>query len=172
MSGPDVSMIVAMAENHVIGKDNELPWHIPDDLKHFKAKTVGKPVIMGRKTFESIKNTLGGPLPGRANIVVSTSVDVIDGATVCRDLDEALYKAGEAANLEKSDEIIIGGGAQIYEQALNYTKRIYLTQVHRVVEGDTHFPDLDPGEWVEVTREDHMDAAPPHSFLTLERVAV
>lgn len=164
-----VSAIVAVAENGCIGKDNDLPWHIPEDLKRFKAVTMGKPIIMGRKTFESIVARLGKPLPGRSSIVVSRGGFAAEGATVCPDIESAITKAGELAQAQGLDEIFIGGGAQIYALALPQTDRIYLTKVHQAVEGDAFFPALNPQDWRETSRED-FDGSPAFSIMTLERV--
>lgn len=163
-----VSAIVAASENNCIGMDNKMPWHIPDDLKRFKALTMGSVIIMGRKTFESILGYLGKPLPGRTSIVVSRSGFTADGAISCPDIETALEKAKEVAATQGLDEIFIGGGAQIYELALPYTDRIYLTRVHAVVNGDT-FLDI-PADWQETAREDR-DNDPAYSFITLEKAA-
>jgi len=171
-----VSAIVAMAENGCIGLDNKMPWHIPADLKHFKTITMGKPIIMGRKTFQSIFEYLGKPLPGRTSIVISRSGFEAEGAITCTDIDSAIAKAKDIAAAQNIDEIIIGGGAQIYELALPYTDRIHLTRIHAVVNGDTFFPDINPDsnidEWKETNREDHDGTnkdGPAFSFMTLER---
>jgi dihydrofolate reductase len=157
-----VSIIVACADNHVIGINNEMPWHIPKDFKHFKSVTMGKPCIMGRKTFESILASLGKPLPGRVNIVVSRSNFQHNGALTVKDLHEALEQASKI----DTDEICIVGGAQIYTQALelNLVDKIYLTKVHQSPVGDAFFPALGT-EWVETSCEDHDG----FSFLTLEK---
>ncbi|MBN8520813.1 MAG: dihydrofolate reductase [Alphaproteobacteria bacterium] len=156
-------MIVAMAENRVIGRDNELIWHIPEDLKRFKTLTMGKPVIMGRKTFDSIMARLGKPLPGRVNIVISRKNPQYTGALTCQNLDEALDQARKTG----SDEIFIIGGAQIYAQAMNehLADRLYVTHVVGQPEGDAFFPELDMKMWAEESREDHGT----YSFVTLSR---
>jgi dihydrofolate reductase len=144
-----VSAVVAVAKNGVIGREREIPWRLPDDLKHFAQTTKGHTVIMGRKTFEAIADTLGGPLPGRQNIVITRNPGVsYDGATVVNTLDDALAKA------ESSDEVFIIGGGEIYKLALPQTDKIYLTEVDTEVEGDTYFPRLDPAEWTERGREE------------------
>ncbi len=147
-----VSLIVAAADNNVIGINNEMPWHIPEDFKHFKTITMGKPCIMGRKTFESILSQLGKPLPGRTSIIVSRSPHTHDGAITCASLDLAI----QAAHEENPEEIMIIGGAQIYALALEHglADKIYLTQVHQFPEGDAFFPLLDAGGWHEATRDD------------------
>jgi len=158
-----LSIIAALSRNRVIGKDNQLPWRLPADLKHFKAVTLGKPVIMGRKTFESI----GKPLPGRDNIVVTRDPQFrADGIAVAHSLDDALAQ-GRAA-----PEIMLIGGAQLYTQALPRAQRLYLTLIHADIDGDAHFPDYDPAAWRETAREDHAPDENNHysySFLILER---
>jgi dihydrofolate reductase len=160
-----ISIIVALAENGVIGSDNRLPWHLPDDLKRFKALSLGKPIVMGRRTFESI----GRPLPGRTNIVVSRQPGLaIEGTVVAQSLDAALAAAGAAP------EVVIIGGAGIFRQALPRTDVIHLTRVHASVAGDVVFPDLDPAEWRETAVEHHA-ADERHqyafTFVTLRRAA-
>ncbi|MCF7804998.1 MAG: dihydrofolate reductase [Candidatus Marinimicrobia bacterium] len=158
-----VSIIAAMSDNGVIGKGNDLPWHLPADLKFFKKTTMGKPIIMGRKTFESMGKK---PLPGRKNIVVTRQQDYeAPGATVVHSLDAALDEAGDA------DEIMVGGGSSIYEEALPQTDRMYLTLIHEHFEGDTRFPQIDPSKWEEVEREDFEENGHPYafSFVTYER---
>ncbi|WJW75894.1 type 3 dihydrofolate reductase [Thiohalobacter sp. IOR34] len=162
MSRPILSLILAMDRNRVIGKDNALPWHLPADLQYFKRMTMGKPILMGRKTHESI----GRPLPGRQNIVISSNPAFeAPGCTVVHSLDEALEAAGGAG------EIMVIGGTRLFEQVLDRADRIYLTLIDHAFEGDTWFPELDAG-WVEVSREDHApdEKNPwPYSFILLER---
>ncbi len=155
-----ISLVVAAADNNVIGRDNAMPWHIPEDFKHFKTVTMGKPCIMGRKTFESILAQLGKPLPGRVNIVVSRKNYQHDGALTCKDLSEAIEQGGKI----ETDEICIIGGAQIYAQALELANKIYLTRVHQSPEGDAFFPALGK-EWKEESRDDREG----FSFLTYTR---
>lgn len=159
------SLIVARARNGTIGRDNAMPWHLPADLAHFKRTTLGHPVIMGRRTWES----LGRALPGRRNIVVSRSPSYrAPGAEVVRSLEEAWRAAGQA------DEAFVIGGAQLYAEALAVADRIYLTEVAADVEGDTRFPPLAPGEWRESLLAEHpADERNPFAlrFLLLERVA-
>lgn len=139
-----IAMIVAMAENRVIGRDNQLPWHLPNDLKHFKATTMGKPVVMGRKTYESI----GRPLPGRTNIVVTSNRSFsADGIKVVYSIDEALALAESVALEEGANEVMVIGGAQLYANLLPKVERLYLTLVHAEVEGDALFPALDFSQW-------------------------
>lgn len=138
---PRISIAVALGKdsknNHVIGHGNDLVWRIPDDLKRFKQLTLGHPVIMGRRTFESILQSLGKPLPGRTNIVVTRDQNYAhEGAIVAHSLEEALEKARAIDN----EEIHIGGGADIYKQALPYVDKLYLTLIDDVREGDTFFP--------------------------------
>jgi dihydrofolate reductase len=159
-----IAIIVAAAENGAIGSDNRLPWHLPDDLKRFKALSLGKPVVMGRRTFDSI----GRPLPGRTNIVVSRQAGLaIEGVVVAPSLDAALATAGSVP------EIVVIGGAEIFRQALPRTDTIHLTRVHARVAGDVFFPELDPAQWREAAVEHHA-ADERHqyafSFVTLQRI--
>jgi dihydrofolate reductase len=159
-----ISMIAAMGQNRVIGRDGNLPWHLPDDFKFFKRKTQGCPVIMGRKTFDS----MGKPLPGRRNIVITRNPDLkIPGAEVVHSLENALQL------VEPSEgETFIIGGSEIYRQGLEVADRIYLTLVHEAFEGDTFFPEFDESAWAVVHREDHeADDRNPHpfTFVTYER---
>lgn len=140
-----IALVVAAARNGVIGADNQLPWRLPGDLRHFKAVTMGKPVVMGRKTFESI----GRPLPGRLNIVVTrdTGYRVPDGVVLAHDLDAALRQADAAARASGAGEIAVIGGADIYRQTLPLATAVYLTRVELEVDGDAFFPPLDPQRW-------------------------
>ncbi|MCF8278053.1 MAG: dihydrofolate reductase [Flavobacteriales bacterium] len=140
-----ISMIVAADEQNVIGKDNDLIWHLPDDLKFFKQKTSGHAIIMGRKTYESV----GRPLPNRTNIIITRDENfVADGCVVVQSLDEALKLAAD------DEEAFIVGGEQIYRLALPHADRIYLTRVHHTFDGDRHFPALDES-WKEIERTEH-----------------
>ncbi len=161
---PRMSLVVAMAENNVIGRDGDLPWHIPADLKHFKAVTMGKPIVMGRRTYESI----GRPLPGRLNIVVTRDPSrQWDGVEAVQSLPDALDRAAA----DGADEIMIIGGGDLYRAALPLAQRIYLTRVHEAVEGDTVFPDLDPSEWRTASSDRRDDIhSVPVSFKVLERI--
>lgn len=152
-----ISLVVACADNNVIGIKNAMPWHISEDFQHFKAITLGKPCIMGRKTFESILASLGKPLPGRVNIIVSRKNYQHAGALTCKDLTEAIDQAAKT----DADEICIIGGAQIYAQAIDLADKIYLTRVHQSPEGDAFFPVLG-SEWIEESRDDRDG----FSFLT------
>ncbi len=162
-AGPLISLLVAATENDVIGRDHGMPWHLPDDLKHFKALTLGKPVLMGRKTYDSI----GRPLPGRTNLVLTRTANwSVPGVTVVGDLDAAVRAAGTAP------ELVVAGGAQVYALALPRATRIYLTRIHATIDGDTRLPALDLTTWHEVSRQLHpIDARHPYamSFVTLER---
>lgn len=164
-----VSLIAAMAHNQVIGRDNQLPWRLPADLTHFKQLTMGKPLIMGRKTFKSI----GKPLPGRTNIVVSRDEDfAAEGVIVAHSLNSALTKA--EAHLDDSDEVMVMGGANIYYQYLPRADRMYLTLVEAEVEGDAHFPVYVPDEWelTEATRHEPDDQNPyAYQFLVFDRIS-
>lgn len=157
-------MIVAMAENRAIGKDNELLWHLPADLQYFKRTTMGKPILMGRKTYQSI----GRPLPGRVNIVVSRDQTFApDGVVVVRSIEQALEAASE------HDDVMVIGGASFYEQMLPMTQVLYVTQVHEIFEGDAFFPELDSSEWKK-THEQHNQPDEKnklsYSFQTFERI--
>lgn len=160
-----VSLIVAMAENRVIGRDGDLPWRLSADLKRFRELTTGHHVIMGRKTWESI----GKPLPGRTNVVVSRNPSFsAEGCTVLPGLDEAL----DAARTAGDDEAFVIGGARVYERALPDADRLYLTRVATRVEGDAYFPPLDESKWRETAREEHpADERNDHpfAFTVLER---
>lgn len=141
-----ISLIAAMDRNRLIGRDNGLPWHLPDDFKHFKAVTLGKPVIMGRKTFESI----GKPLPGRQNIVVSRSGFQANGIVSVASIEQALTAAGNA------EEIMIIGGANLYQQMIDRADRMYLTQVDGQFDGDVWFPEFNLNDWKIVSSEQHQ----------------
>ncbi|MFD1217328.1 dihydrofolate reductase [Microbulbifer celer] len=144
-----VAMIVAAARNGAIGRENTLPWKISGDLQFFKRTTLGKPIVMGRKTFESI----GRPLPGRRNIVITRNPAwQADGVDAVTSLDQALELAAEVAKKEGADEIMVIGGAQIYRQAMPLARRLYVTEVEAEVDGDAHFPALDES-WKEVSRD-------------------
>ncbi|MBT8145271.1 MAG: dihydrofolate reductase [Gammaproteobacteria bacterium] len=157
-----LSLICAMDENMVIGRNNSLPWHLPEDLKYFKRTTMGKCIIMGRKTYESI----GRPLPGRTNIIVTRSRDYeVENARVVDCLTDAIELAETIAFIDGSDEAFVIGGAELYKHALPFVDRMHLTMVHAEVEGDTFFPDFDVEEWEEVDKA-HFDAdeANPYDY--------
>lgn len=152
-----ISMIAAMAHDRVIGLDNQMPWHLPADLAHFKRVTLGKPVLMGRKTFESI----GRPLPGRRNLVISRNSDYrADGVEVIDSVDAALVLLGN----DVAELMVIGGG-HLYGQLLPRADRLYLTRIDLAVEGDTRFPAFDEGDWSCIERESHQpDEKNPHPY--------
>ena len=164
-----LSLMVAKASNRVIGRNNKLPWYLPNDLKYFKQVTFGKPVIMGRKTWDS----LGKPLPGRTNIVITRQPDFqAEGAKVVATLEEAVTMAENVAFIEGQDEAVVMGGAEIYALALPKADRLYLTEVHAEVDGDTWFPEYDTAEWKEIGREDFPAEGPnpyDYSFVGYER---
>ena len=165
-----LSLIVAAARKNVIGRNNELPWHLPQDLKYFKSMTLGKPVIMGRKTFESI----GKPLPGRTNIVITRQNDwSCAGVFVAKSVEEALTIGKRFHNEQHhlAEEIMVIGGAEIYRYTLPFANRVYLTRINIAVEGDAYFPELPNTEW-KLTSETYGDAEASisHSFLVFERV--
>lgn len=147
-----LALIAAYAQNRVVGIDNKLPWHLPEDLKYFKRCTSGKAIIMGRKTFDSI----GRPLPNRTNIVISRNPEFnVDGVKVVSTLDEAIELAKAVNEINGIDEIMVIGGATIYELTLPLADRLYLTHVHANVEGDAYFPEVDFSSWHEVERADY-----------------
>ena len=164
------ALIWAQAENRVIGRNNKLPWYLPEDLKFFKRTTFGKPVIMGRKTFDSI----GKPLPGRANIIITRHPDDLpETVTGVTSLEAAIDTAEANALVNGEEEIIIMGGAQIYELALPLADRLYVTHVHAEVEGDAFFPEVDWSRFGEVSRADFKAAGPnpyDYSFVVYDRV--
>ncbi|MFT5321293.1 MAG: dihydrofolate reductase [Pseudohongiellaceae bacterium] len=165
-----ISLVWAMAQNRVIGRNNNLPWHLPEDLKYFKRITLGKPVIMGRKTYESI----GKPLPGRTNIVVTRNADFsAAGVKTVNSLSAAKALCESIGEIDGISEAMVIGGAEIYTQAMPVADRLYLTEVHANVDGDTFFPEFDRGLWQEIARED-FDASGPnpyaYSFITLDKI--
>lgn len=165
-----LSVIVAVAENGVLGVDNSLPWRLPEDLKYFKKVTMGKPIVMGRKTYESI----GRALPGRANIVVSRNPDFsAPGIDVVASVDEALSLAGDLARGDGQNELMVIGGAAIYALAIPIADRLYLTEVHAEFNGDAYMPFVDWEQWKEISRERHSSEAsdsPAFSFVVYERL--
>jgi|TARA_B100001939_G_scaffold93560_1_gene80214 dihydrofolate reductase len=149
-----ISLIVAHSSNRVIGIDGQLPWHIPDDLKYFKAITIGKPIIMGRKTFDSI----GKPLPGRLNIIITKNTDlIIEECVVVNNLEAAITEAKNYLKMQDSEqeEIFIIGGAQIFKQSMQFVNKIYITEVHAEYAGDVFFGELSSNDWIEVSRDLH-----------------
>jgi dihydrofolate reductase len=164
-----LAVMVAVAANGVIGNDQGLPWHLPEDLRYFKRVTLGKPIVMGRRTFESI----GRALPGRTNIVISRNPELpAEGVSLVASLDEALERAGEIARREAVDEFVVIGGAQIYGLAIPKADRLYVTEVHARVSGDTALPDIAWERWRETAREPHPATTPDqygYSFVVYER---
>ncbi len=144
-----ISIIVAMAHHNVIGQSNDLPWYLPADLQHFKKITVDHTVIMGRKTFDSIHKRLGKPLPGRKNIIVTRNTEYIAGGA------EVVHSLEQALQLNEHSELFIIGGAELYEQTLPLTKKLYITHVNADIEGDTYFPALNDKAWLRVSHEPH-----------------
>ena len=158
------ALVVAVAENGVIGVDGAIPWDYPEDLKRFKKLTTGHPVIMGRRTYESIVSRLGRPLPDRLNIVLSRQdLSLPSGGVQARSVEEAIELAEET----DSEVAYVIGGAAVYEAFLPLADRLYRTEIHDTYEGDTEFPEWDPSAWVEVEREDHEEL----SFVVYERSA-
>jgi dihydrofolate reductase len=159
-----ISLIVAMASNRAIGLDNKMPWHLSADLKKFKKITMGSPILMGRKTFESI----GKPLPGRTNVIISRNCNYQqEGCLVFNDLETALKKT-----CENSEELFIIGGSDLYKAILPIADVIYLTLINKAFKGDTFFPEINLNEWSEVAREDIIndpDTDFNYSFLKLEK---
>ncbi len=159
-----ISIIVAIADDNVIGIENRLPWKLPADMRWFRLHTLGKPIVMGRKTFESFG---GKPLPDRTNIVVTNDMNYQrEGAVVAHSIDEALQLAGDA------EEVMIIGGDSFYRQMLPRADRFYLTQVHGKFEADAWFPEFDLNEWEELERTEYpVDEANPYpcSFIVLQR---
>ena len=164
-----LALIAAVAQNRVIGRDGKLPWYLPKDLRYFRAVTMGKPVLMGRKTWESMNR----PLPGRTNIVITRQAGYqAEGARVVPDLEGAIELAESIAMIDGVDEIMVIGGADIYRLALPRADRLYLTEVHAEVPGDVCFPAWDRAAWREVSREDEAprdDDSHRYSFVVYER---
>jgi len=157
-----LTAVVAVSENNVIGREGGLPWHLPADLKHFKAVTMGHPVLMGRRTFDSI----GKALPGRRNLVLTRRPLSVPDVETVASVEEALARVGDVP------ELAVIGGAQLWEATLPRIDRLYLTRVHAEVEGDTFFPAIDPAQWREVERREHPADernAYAMSFVTLDR---
>jgi len=155
-ASPPIVLIAAIAENRVIGVDGEMPWHLPADLAHFKRKTMGNPVIMGRRTYESIEAQIDGPLPGRTNIVLSRSSPDLPAAVQLVDSTDEALDAATAVCAADADatRIFVVGGASVYEQFLPTADRLILTEIHESYRGDTRFPAFSADDWVETDRED------------------
>lgn len=164
-TSPCLSGIAAMSENHVIGKNNQLPWHLPADLRHFKNITTGHPILMGRKTYQSI----GKPLPNRINLILTHDKTFkADGCLVVSSIEEAL----QSAPCMGSEEVFVIGGAEVYKQLMPSIQRLYLTIIHHTFVGDAYFPQIKSQEWREIKREDHLpDNENPYaySFINLTR---
>jgi len=164
-----LAVIVAATDNGVIGRNNALPWHLPQDLRYFKRVTMGKPIVMGRKTFESI----GRPLPGRTNIVITRNPDfTAEGVRVVASLDEALRLGEEIALIDGAQELVVIGGAEIYKASIPRADRLYITEVHASIQGDAFLPEIEWACWREVGREHHgaSDANPyEYSFVVYNR---
>lgn len=157
-----LSLIAAMSNNRVIGKNNTLPWHLPADLKHFKNMTLGKPIIMGRRTFESI----GKPLPGRQNIIMTRDKNY--HATGCT----IIHSFEQIKSSTDAPEIMVIGGAELYTQLLSQAQRLYLTFIHADFEGDRYFPEWQTNQWQEISREDHLKDEQnnyDYTFVTFEK---
>jgi dihydrofolate reductase len=168
-AAPKITLVVAVAENGMMGKNGDLPWSLPSDLKQFKEITVGKPVVMGRTTYQS----LGRALPNRPNIVLSRNpLYRLDDAKVVTTLDAALALAYEEAERLAAHEISVIGGANVFAEIMPRAERMYYTEVHASPEGDTRFPSFDRGEWQETARQGPLQGTKdqyPYSFITLER---
>lgn len=164
---PSIAAIVAMSQNHVIGKNNQLPWHLPADLKHFKDLTTGHPIIMGRKTFQSI----GKVLPNRTNIVVTRNKNYrVEGAFVVGSIEEAI----ELASAKDNNEVFIIGGADIFKLSMPRINRLYLTIIQANIEGDVYFPKLESQQWQETASSQHLPDEKnnyAYQFVTLDRIA-
>ena len=160
-------LIVAVSRNGVIGLNNQLPWHLPEDLKYFKSVTMGKPIVMGRKTYDSI----GRPLPGRTNIVITRDASwSAPGVEVAQTLEAALELGATACKAAGAEEIMVIGGEQIYRMTLDSAERLYLTQVDAEVEGDAFFPEIDPKIWKQVSVQvPEKTDTHPYRFLILDR---
>ncbi|WP_369899853.1 dihydrofolate reductase [Bacillus manliponensis] len=152
-----ISLLVAMDKNRVIGKDNDLPWHLPADLAYFKKVTMGHHIIMGRKTFESI----GRPLPGRTNVIITRNTDYkVEGCQVIHSIDD-VKKMSEETN----EELFVIGGAEIFKEVLSFANRLYITKIEEEFEGDTFFPEVSESEWEEVFVEQGvMDDKNPYTY--------
>jgi dihydrofolate reductase len=161
VSTPSVVLVAARASNGVIGLDGDIPWRIPADFAHFKRVTIGHPLVLGRTTFEGI----GRPLPDRQSIVVTRDPDwSYEGVLVARSVEEAIATASGLDDL-----VMVGGGAQVYRDAMDHATHQILTEVHASPAGDTHYPAFDETDWAETRREQHLDHDPPYEIRWLER---
>ena len=165
-----ISLIVALTENRVIGLDGVMPWYLSEDLKYFKRVTMGAPIIMGRKTFDSI----GRALPGRTNIIITRDIDYYaEGIEVAHDFESAIEKAFSVAGSQGKEEVFVIGGAQIYALALAQAERLYLTEIHLACAGDSYFPEIHASDWQEIERDargPETPDCPAYSFVVLDRV--
>lgn len=165
-TGVEIALIAAVASNRVIGRDKTMPWHFSEDLEYFKRTTTGHPVIVGRRTYETVVEALGEPFPDRTSVVLtSQSLDLPDGAVVANSIGEAIDLAATDADERGVDVAYVAGGGRVYDQFLPHATRLVLTEIHEAYEGDTRFPAWDDDEWVEVER-DERDAL---DFVTYER---
>lgn len=165
-SGIEIALIAAVAENRVIGRDGEMPWHFGEDLEYFKQTTTGHPVIVGRRTYETVVEALGEPFPGRTSVVLtSQSLDLPPGAVVANSVEEAIDLAAADAAERGVDVAYVAGGGRVYEQFLPHASRLVLTEIHGAYEGDTRFPAWDGDEWVELERDERA----AFDFVTYER---
>ena len=164
---PRLSILVAMARNRVIGQNNTLPWHLPADLKHFKFLTMGKTIVMGRKTYQSI----GKPLPGRTNIIITRQANYeVPGAVIVNSVEDALRVCKEIS--AHDSETFVIGGENLYRQTIKICQRMYITEIHRDFEGDTFFPEFNLDDWEETQRDKHFsdgDNCMEYHFVILDR---
>ena len=164
-----LALIAAVADNNAIGINNKMSWYLPGDLRYFKAVTMGKPIIMGRKTFDSLRK----PLPGRTNIVITRDKDwAHEGVKVVHSLDDAIALAEDIALINGNEEIMVIGGEQIYRQAIDRADRLYLTRVYQSFDGDAFFPEINQQEWREISRKDIQsedDQPLTYSYLVLDK---
>jgi dihydrofolate reductase len=166
----NLNHIVCASSNWIIGREGDMPWHLPEDLKHFKKTTMGCPIIMGRKTYESI----GRPLPGRLNVILTrdASYSAPDGVAVCTTIDQAIEVARK--NQEKvdgsRDEVFIIGGGELYKQTMNLVDKVYLTKIHREISGDTCYGPLDESRFKMIDQDDQDNGKEKYSFITYEKL--
>lgn len=161
MNNMTISMIAAVSKNGIIGRDGDMPWRLSTDLKRFKKVTMGCPIIIGRKTFQ----TFGGPLPGRQNVVISRSPFEADGITNTHSLEDAIKIASETAHNDGKDEVFIAGGGQIYKLGLLLADRLYITHIDAEIDGDTKFPNIDSETW-NITHEENVPAGEKDNYAT------
>jgi dihydrofolate reductase len=165
-SGIDIALIAAVAANGVIGRDTAMPWHFAEDLQRFKRTTMGHPVILGRRTYETVVDGLGEPFPGRTSVVLtSQQLELPANAVVANSVAAAIDLAAEDARDRGVDTVYVAGGGRVYEQFLPQATRLVLTEIHEAYEGDTRFPERNTEEWTEVDREERA----AFDFVTYER---